>query len=142
MGLPSEPVGGPDDELIIVGDRVLIDPQEGEGRTAAGLILPANAVEKNPVQGGRIKAVGPGTPVADPASFEDEPWKAGGTEPRYLPQQAKVGDYAIFFRKAGVEIEYRGTSYMVVPQSAILVLVRSPEGEPPGRDEVPDSWPA
>jgi hypothetical protein len=38
--------------------------------------------------------------------------------------QAKVGDHAIFFRKASVEITFEEKRYLVVPQAAILVLVR------------------
>jgi co-chaperonin GroES (HSP10) len=38
--------------------------------------------------------------------------------------QARMGDYALFFRKAAVEITFDGTRYLVVPQAAILVLVR------------------
>jgi hypothetical protein len=38
--------------------------------------------------------------------------------------QAQVGDYALFFRKAAVEITFEGKSYLVAPQAAILVLVR------------------
>jgi len=38
--------------------------------------------------------------------------------------QAGVGDYALFFRKAAVEITFGQKTYLVVPQAAILVLVR------------------
>ena len=38
--------------------------------------------------------------------------------------QARVGDHAIFFRKAAVEITFEERRYLVVPQAAILVLVR------------------
>ena len=38
--------------------------------------------------------------------------------------QAKVGDHAIFFRKAAVEITFEEQKYLVVPLGAILVLVR------------------
>jgi hypothetical protein len=38
--------------------------------------------------------------------------------------QAKRGDYALFFRKAAVEITFEGSRYLVVPQTAILALVR------------------
>ena len=38
--------------------------------------------------------------------------------------QARVGDHAIFFRKAAVEIRFEEKRYLVVPQAAILVLVR------------------
>ena len=38
--------------------------------------------------------------------------------------QAKVGDHALFFRKAAVEITFENDKYLVVPEAAILVLVR------------------
>src|SRR5947208_7489466 len=114
--------------LIVVGDRVLIAPEEGEEHTNVGLYLPPTAVESRQVQGGRVVATGPGTPMTEPASMDDEPWKIRGPDVKYLPMQARVGDYALFFRKAAVEITFEGTKYLVVPQAAILVLVR--EGSP------------
>jgi co-chaperonin GroES (HSP10) len=38
--------------------------------------------------------------------------------------QAEVGDYALFFRRAAAEITFEGKTYLVVPQAAILTLVR------------------
>jgi co-chaperonin GroES (HSP10) len=38
--------------------------------------------------------------------------------------QARAGDYALFFRKAAVEMTFEGERYLVVPQAAILALVR------------------
>lgn len=114
--------------LIVVGDRVLVEPQEGEERSKVGLYLPPTAIDKQAVQAGTVVAVGPGTPMGPPAELDDEPWKIGSTEPRYLPIQAEVGDYALFFRKAAVEITFEGRTYLVVPQGAILTLVRE-EGE-------------
>jgi len=93
--------------LIVVGDRVLIAPEEGEERTNVGLYLPPTAVESRQVQGGRVVATGPGTPMTEPASMDDEPWKIRGPDVKYLP-----------------EITFEGTKYLVVPQAAILVLVR------------------
>ena len=116
--------------LIVVGDRVLVAPEEGEERTNVGLYLPPTAVDARQVQGGRIVATGPGTPMTEPASMDDEPWKIRGPDAKYLPMQARVGDYALFFRKAAVEISFEAKKYLVVPQAAILVLVREqpPEG--------------
>ena len=116
----------PRKKLIVVGDRVLIQPEEGEDRTKVGLYLPATAVDSQAVQGGTVVATGPGQAVSAPTELDDEPWKIGGTsrEPRYVPLQARVGDYAIFFRKAAVEITFEGSRYLVVPQAAILTLVR------------------
>lgn len=112
-------------ELVVVGDRVLITPEEGEEqRTRVGLYLPASAVDQAAVQTGLIVATGPGDPLPDPSAFDDEPWRVEERTPRHRPLQARVGDHAIFFRKAAVEITFEDKRYLVVPQAAILVLVR------------------
>ena len=110
--------------LIVVGDRVLIAPEEGEDRSRVGLYLPASAVDAQAVQGGKVVATGPGTPISAPTELGEEPWKIASGEAKYLPVQARVGDYAIFFRRAAVEITFEGNKYLVVPQAAILTLVR------------------
>lgn len=110
--------------LIVVGDRVLIQPEEGEDRTKVGLYLPRTAVDSQQVQGGTVLATGPGNALSAPTELDEEPWKIGSAEPRYVPLQARIGDYAIFFRRASVEITFEGDRYLVVPQAAILTLVR------------------
>ncbi|HEX6309069.1 MAG TPA: co-chaperone GroES family protein [Longimicrobiales bacterium] len=115
--------------LIVVGDRVLIAPEEGEERSRVGLYLPASAIDAQAVQAGTVVATGPGTPISAPTELGDEPWKIGTGEPRYLPVQARAGDYAIFFRRAAVEITFEGKKYLVVPQAAILVIVRGERNE-------------
>ncbi len=117
-------MGEPLKRLVVVGDRVLIEPQEGEERTKVGLYLPPTAVDHQAVQGGRIIATGPGTPLAEPTALDDEPWQLSKNETRYVPMQAEIGDFALFFRKASVEITFEGKRYLVIPQAAILVLVR------------------
>jgi co-chaperonin GroES (HSP10) len=111
-------------ELIIVGDRVLILPDEGENRTDTGLYLPQGVKEKEKVQSGTIVKTGPGYPIPDPADLEIEPWQTPKMENKYLSLQAKEGDYCIFLRNAGIEIEFENKKYIVVPHSAILVLLR------------------
>ena len=112
--------------LVVVGDRVLVTPQEGEERTNVGLYLPPTAVDKKAVQGGRIVATGPGTPVSPPTELDEEPWKHQAIgDTRFVPMQAEVSDFALFFRKAAVEITFEDKQYLVVPLAAILVLVRS-----------------
>lgn len=111
-------------KLIVVGDRVLVAPAEGEERTKVGLYLPPTAVDSQQVQGGRIVATGPGLPMPDPGETSDEPWRVGMRETRYVPMQARTGDYALFFRRAAVEITFEDERYLVVPQTAILALVR------------------
>jgi chaperonin GroES len=119
----------PKKRLIVVGDRVLIQPEEGEDRTKVGLYLPATAVDTQAVQGGKVVATGPGNAMSAPTELSDEPWKMGAPEPRYVPLQARLGDYAVFFRKAAVEITFEGERYLVVPQAAILTLVREEDDQ-------------
>lgn len=114
----------PNRELIVIGDRVLIQPDEGEERTEVGLYLPKWAVERETVQGGRVVATGPGTPLPDPQDIESEPWQTSEASGRHIPMQVKVGDYVIFLRKSSIEIKYENKVYLVVPQAAILVAQR------------------
>lgn len=112
--------------LIVVGDRVLIRPDE-DVRSHSGLYLPQGAHESDGVRAGRVVATGPG--VALPAPHEpdeDEPWKEARRGDRYLPMQVKLGDYALFFKKAAIEVRYEGQGYLVVPQSAVLIVIRAP----------------
>ncbi len=111
-------------ELILVGDRVLIDPEQGEGKTESGLYLPEGVKEKEKMQGGTVVKVGPGYPVADPTSLEQEPWSNSRPDKKYFPLEAKEGDYCIFLRNSAIEIEFERKKYLVVPHSAILIIVR------------------
>jgi len=111
-------------DLIVVGDRVLILPDEGDDRTDTGLYLPQGAREKEKVQSGKVVKTGPGYPIPDPAAVEIEPWQTPKFEGKYFPLEAKEGDYCIFLRNAGVEIEFENKKYVVVPHSAILVILR------------------
>lgn len=113
-----------DKELIVVGDRVLILPDANTERTETGLYLPQGVKEKEKVQAGTVVKVGPGYPIPDPAALEVEPWQTPQLERRYFPLEAKEGDYCIFLRNASIEIEFEGKKYVVVPHSAILVILR------------------
>jgi len=124
----------PKKRLIVMGDRVLISPEEDKIKTEVGLYLPKTVAEKEPVQTGRIIAIGPGIPLPDPQDVDDEPWKgARSASARHLPMQAEAGDIAIFLRKAAVEIKYDNKTYLVVPQAAVLVLLRE-DDLPPLKD--------
>ena len=123
------------ERLIVIGDRVLIAPDAGQDRTEVGLYLPRWAVEKESIQAGRVVAVGPGIPLPAPESMEEEPWKETTISPRHVPVQAKLGDYAIFLRKAAVEVKFEGETYLIVPQGAILLLDRNPPPPRPVEEE-------
>lgn len=116
-------------ELIVVGDRVLIEPQTGEETTDAGLVLPASVSQQEGVKGGRVVKTGPGYLTQNPEYSESETWKESKTPVRYLPLQAEPGDYAFFVRSEAIDLRYDDTNYLIVPHSAILALVRG-DGTP------------
>jgi chaperonin GroES len=112
--------------LIIIGDRVLVELDESRERTTTGLYLPPTVKEREKVQGRYIVKVGPGYPVSDPNVIVDEPWAAKRREDlKFIPLQANEGDYAIFLKDAAIEIEFEGKKYLIVPHSAILALLRT-----------------
>ena len=112
-------------ELIMVGDRVLIAPDEGERKTDAGLVLPASVAEKERVRSGRVVSIGPGYVTPNPEFSEGEPWSQSREAVRYLPLQAQQGDYAFFLRKEAIEIQFEGDTFLIVPHGAILALHRA-----------------
>ncbi len=114
-------------EIVIVGDRVLIVPDLGEERSNVGLYLPKWALERESVQGGTIVEVGPGIPLWAPTDQEEELWKPTHSTGTYSPIQARIGDYALFMRKSAIEIKMDGDTFLIVPQSALLVLIRDRE---------------
>jgi co-chaperonin GroES (HSP10) len=112
-------------QMIVVGDRVLIIPDSDKDRTAHGLYLPASVKEKERVQSGYIIKVGPGYPVPNPHFIDQESWSTSPKDPvKYIPLQAEEGDYAIFLRDQAIEIEYDEKKYLIVPQTAIMMIIR------------------
>lgn len=110
-------------ELIVVGDRLLIEPIDGEQHTESGIVLPASVTDKDRIRNGRVVRVGPGYLTANP-EFSDQPWRKPHDAVRYLPLQAQPGDVAYFLRKEATEFSYNGKPYLVVPHGAVLVLIR------------------
>lgn len=113
------------EKIIIVGDRVLIRPESSQSKTTTGLYLPPGVYEKEKVQGGYVIKSGPGYPIGLP-SEEEEPWRE--KKPiKYIPLQAKEGDYAVFLRKDAIEVEIEQQKLVIVQQSSILMLYRDDE---------------
>ena len=74
-----------------LADRVLVEPQAAEEKTASGIIIPDTAKEKP--QRGKIVAAGPGT--------KDE------------KMEVKVGDIVLYGKYAGTELTIDGKDYEV-----------------------------
>ena len=112
-------------KLVIIGDRILIQPSQNNERTQSGLYLPPGVQEKEKVQQGYVIKTGPG--YAIPMPVDDEPWKHQDEQVKYVPLQAREGDIAIFLLSGATEVLYEGEKYFIVPQNAILMLEREEE---------------
>jgi len=110
-------------KFIMVGDRVLIKPKSPMEKTKGGLLLPPGVQENERLQSGYVIKVGPGYPI--PAIAEiDEPWKNKGDDVKYVPIQPHAGDLAVYMQSNAYEIVFGGEKYVIVSQSAILMLIR------------------
>ncbi len=114
-------------DIILVGDRVLIRPDEGEDKTDSGLYLPQGVKEKEKIQSGTVVKTGPGYLIPDPGAVDVEPWQTPKFDNRYFPLQVKEGDFCVFLRSSGIEVEFESKKYIVVPHSAILLFLRDHE---------------
>ena len=112
-------------QLIVIGDRILLQLDEEQDRTKAGLYLPPSVREKDKVASGRVIKMGPGYAIPNPNYTDDEPWTSPKDPIRYIPLQVKEGDYAIFLREQAVEVEFEEKKYFIIPQAAVLMVERS-----------------
>ena len=84
-----------------LADRVLVEPEAAEEKTASGIIIPDTAKEKP--QRGKIIAVGPGT--------------------KENPVTLKAGDIVLYGKYAGTELQHEGLDYLIMKESDILAIV-------------------
>ena len=84
-----------------LADRVLIEPQEAQTKTASGIYIPDTAKEKP--QQGKVIAAGPGK--------KDE------------PMEVSVGDTVLYGKYAGTEVTVEDKKYLIVKQQDILAIM-------------------
>lgn len=84
-----------------LSDRVLVEPQEAQTKTASGIYIPDSAQEKP--QQGKVIAAGPGK--------KDE------------PMEVKEGDVVLYGKYAGTEVTFEDKKYLIVKQSDILAIL-------------------
>ena len=113
------------ENLIVIGDRLLIRPKTDRDQTASGLYLPPGVQEKEEVREGYVIKAGPGYPNPVPTDAAQESRKEPEDKIKYVPLQAKEGDLAIFLQKGAHEIMFQEQKYFIVPQSAVLMLERT-----------------
>ena len=84
-----------------LADRVLVEPEAAEEKTASGIIIPDTAKEKP--QKGKIVAVGIGT--------SDH------------KMSVKVGDKVLYGKYSGTDLSISGTDYLIMKESDIFGIV-------------------
>lgn len=91
MGLNIQPLA----------DRVLIEPQEAETKTASGIYIPDSAKEKP--QQGKVVAVGKGKKDHE--------------------MTVKVGDTVLYGKYSGSELKFDGKDYLIMREDDILAII-------------------
>ncbi|MCJ7745582.1 MAG: co-chaperone GroES [Actinobacteria bacterium] len=91
-----------DMDLEPLGDRVVVEPGEGQDKTASGIVIPDTAKEKP--QEGKVLAVGPGR-------YE---------EGKLIPLEVKPGDIVIYSKYGGTEVKVGGKDYLILSERDIL----------------------
>ncbi|MFN2260582.1 MAG: co-chaperone GroES [Psychroflexus sp.] len=84
-----------------LADRVLVEPQAAETKTASGIIIPETAKEKP--QRGKVVAVGNGKKDYD--------------------MTVKVGDMVLYGKFAGTELKHEDKDYLIMREDDILAIV-------------------
>jgi chaperonin GroES len=84
-----------------LSDRVLVEPQEAETKTASGIYIPDSAKEKP--QQGKVVAVGKG--------------KKDHT------MTVKVGDIVLYGKYSGSELKFDGSDYLIMREEDILAII-------------------
>lgn len=88
-------------KITPLADRVVVEPDVAEEKTAGGIIIPDTAKEKP--QKGKVIAAGKGT--------KDD------------PITVKVGDAVLYGKYAGTEIALNGGEYIIMRESDIFAIV-------------------
>ena len=84
-----------------LADRVIVEPDAAETKTAGGIIIPDTAKEKP--QQGKVIAVGNGKP--------DE------------PMTVKVGDLVLYGKFSGTEFSLEGKDLLIMRESDLYAVV-------------------
>ncbi len=93
-------------KLRPLDDRIVVQPQEAEAKTAGGIVLPETAKEKPLV--GKVISVGPGKMLDSGKRSE---------------VAVKKGDTVLFGKYGGNDVKIDGVEYKILHESDILGIV-------------------
>tara|TARA_A100001037_G_C14945895_1_gene542721 strand:- start:540 stop:824 length:285 start_codon:yes stop_codon:yes gene_type:complete len=89
-----------------LSDRVVVQAEAAEEKTASGIILPDTAKEKP--QMGKVVAVGPGK-ISDSGSN--------------IKMTVKVGDKVLYGKYSGTEITFENEDYLIMKENDIFAIL-------------------
>lgn len=89
-----------------LADRIMVQPEEAESKTAGGIVIPDTNKEK-PMRG-KVVAIGNG-------KYDDK----GSLR----PLQVKVGDKVLYGKYAGTNIELEGTDFLVMREEDVMGVI-------------------
>ena len=87
-------------------DKILVEANEAETKTASGIVIPDTAKEKP--QEGKVLAVGPGR-------YDDNG--------KRIPIDVVEGDVVIYSKYGGTEVKYAGKEYLLLSARDVLAKV-------------------
>lgn len=93
-------------QLQPLGDRVVLEREESESKTAGGILLPSSAQNK-PARG-KVVSVGDGRQLANG---------------KKAPLQVKVGDRVLFASYAGDEFKVDGRELLLLREEDVLAII-------------------
>lgn len=89
-----------------IGDRIVVEREGSEGKTAGGILLPDSAKDKP--SRGRVVSLGTGRLLADGSR---------------APMQLKVGDRVIFTSYAPEEMKVGEDSFLLMREEDVLAVI-------------------
>ncbi len=88
-------------------DRIILEADAKEEKTAGGILLPDTAKEKP--QKGKVLAAGPGKKL---------------DSGKLVPMDVKVGDAILYGKYSGTEVTLDGKEYIILRQEDVLAVLQ------------------
>lgn len=88
-------------------DRIILEADAKEEKTAGGILLPDTAKEKP--QKGKVLAAGPGKKL---------------DSGKLVPMDVKVGDAVLYGKYSGTEVTLDGKEYIILRQEDVLAVLQ------------------
>ena len=89
-----------------LGDRIVVQPSEGDEQTSSGIFLPESAKEKP--QEGTVVAIGPG---------------ARDDDGNRIPMDVAIDDKVLYAKYSGTTIKVEGEEILILKESDVLAIL-------------------